>query len=413
NMASQQVSPTVPSASVIGNAFVHQYYNVLHQSPQMVFRFYNDSSKLGRPEPNGELSCITTMEAINEKIVSLDYGEYKAEIKTVDSQESFNHGVLVLVTGALLGKTVRRNFTQSFFLAPQEKGFFVLNDVFRYLEEPQQLEPRSGLFNGASDQAINAPPAEAVEELAPVQELHEAEEQAPQLDEELPVEEERAFPSEHEEGSGAEEEASSLETAEVVQSEQPVAADISVVPPEEAPKKSYASIVKVTKKYSSPVQAPAVVRTVSANVEWQAIVPTQSPLASEPLAPPSAPESSNSIEAEADGCSIYIKNLPLNATTTQLDEEFKKFGPIKPGGIQVRSNKQHGFCYGFVEFESSSSVQSAIEAAPIIGGRQAYVEEKRPAGSKAPRGRFQPGRGGFRNDVTRGRGGYGGRGYGR
>jgi hypothetical protein len=54
----------------------------------------------------------------------------------VDAQDSFSGGVLVLVTGYLSGKdTLRRKFSQSFFLAPQDKGYFVLNDVFRYVDE--------------------------------------------------------------------------------------------------------------------------------------------------------------------------------------------------------------------------------------------------------------------------------------
>lgn len=74
-------------------------------------------------------------QAINEKILSLDYGEFNAEITTVDAQESYNGGVLVLVTGYLTGKdSVTRKFTQSFFLAPQDKGYFVLNDMFRYVD---------------------------------------------------------------------------------------------------------------------------------------------------------------------------------------------------------------------------------------------------------------------------------------
>ncbi|RZR85639.1 hypothetical protein BHM03_00012657 [Ensete ventricosum] len=54
----------------------------------------------------------------------------------------------------------------------------------------------------------------------------------------------------------------------------------------------------------------------------------------------------------------------MDATPAQLEEVFKKFGPIKPGGIQVRSHKYlqlQGFCFGFVEFEVASAVQSAIE----------------------------------------------------
>ena len=57
----------------------------------------------------------------------------------MDAQDSFNGGVLVLVTGYLTGKdSLRRKFTQSFFLAPQDKGYFVLNDVFRYVDDGSQ-----------------------------------------------------------------------------------------------------------------------------------------------------------------------------------------------------------------------------------------------------------------------------------
>ena len=59
-----------------------------------------------------------------------------AEIKTADAQQSYGSGVIVLVTGYLTGRdNVRKKFAQSFFLAPQEKGFFVLNDVFRYVDD--------------------------------------------------------------------------------------------------------------------------------------------------------------------------------------------------------------------------------------------------------------------------------------
>jgi hypothetical protein len=73
--------------------------------------------------------------------MSLDYGDFKAEIVTVDSQDSLTGGVLVMVTGALSSQmSGKRNFVQSFFLAPQEKGYFVLNDIFRYVDEEFDLE---------------------------------------------------------------------------------------------------------------------------------------------------------------------------------------------------------------------------------------------------------------------------------
>lgn len=41
----------------------------------------------------------------------------------------------------------------------------------------------------------------------------------------------------------------------------------------------------------------------------------------------------------AEGPSIYVKGLPQNATPAMLENEFRKFGPIRNGGIQVRSQK--------------------------------------------------------------------------
>ncbi|MEI4872719.1 hypothetical protein Q8G47_28750, partial [Klebsiella pneumoniae] len=80
-----------------------------------------------------------------------------------------------------------------------------------------------------------------------------------------------------------------------------------------------------------------------------------------------------------------------------------KFGPIKQGGVQVRSNK--GFCFGFVEFKDLNSMHNTIQASPItIGDRQAAVEIKRTTTRVgSARGRFPSGRGGFRNDSFRGR----------
>ncbi|KAG4378083.1 hypothetical protein GLYMA_18G267400v4 [Glycine max] len=139
--------PTTPSAQVVGNAFVEQYYHILHHSPDLVYRFYQDSSVISRPDSSGVMTSVTTMKGINEKILSLNFKEFKAEIKTADAQKSYKEGVTVLVTGCLTGKdNLRRKFAQSFFLAPQDNGYFVLNDVFRYVEdhEPSELPPVTG-----------------------------------------------------------------------------------------------------------------------------------------------------------------------------------------------------------------------------------------------------------------------------
>ncbi|KAJ0733520.1 putative Ras GTPase-activating protein-binding protein [Helianthus annuus] len=53
---------------------------------------------------------------------------------TTTMDESLNGGVSVLVTGYMNGMdNIQQQFTQSFFLAPQDKGYFVLNGMFRYM----------------------------------------------------------------------------------------------------------------------------------------------------------------------------------------------------------------------------------------------------------------------------------------
>ncbi|XP_057509426.1 nuclear transport factor 2-like isoform X2 [Actinidia eriantha] len=397
------------SAQVVGNAFVQQYYRIQHLSPALVHRFYQDISKLGRPEDDGTMSITTTMQAINAKILSLNYGEYSTEIKSVDAQESYNGGVHVLVTGHLAGKDIKiRNFTQTFFLAPQDKGYFVLNDMVRYVED---INHHNGNQNSNNDvEALLTPE----QDHSPVQEIHVSEQTVDPVE---VNEEEVLNPSPSNNGE-----------VSVVEEEVPVAEVVDEVPDdslmvvesnskiEEVPKKSYASIVMDMKEsvvmLSSPVPAPQ--RSVAKIQEQQVnLTPASVSAVETPVSGSDAMENGNNQEGEADGYSIYIRGLPLNAVPALLEDEFKKFGPIKSDGIQVRSNK--GFCFGFVEFEVASAVQKAIEASPItIGGRQAFVEEKRSTNSRVSnRGRFPPGRGyGFRNDG--GRGNYGsGRGYSR
>jgi RNA recognition motif-containing protein len=41
----------------------------------------------------------------------------------------------------------------------------------------------------------------------------------------------------------------------------------------------------------------------------------------------------------ADVHSVYIKNLPSNIMPADVEKEFARFGSIKPGGVNVRSQK--------------------------------------------------------------------------
>ncbi|GJX85522.1 nuclear transport factor 2 [Tanacetum coccineum] len=119
----------------VGKAFVDKYDQILRESPEQLYRFYRDNSTLGRPEASSSLSNTTTINGIKAKIQSHSYGDYKFEIKSVDAQESLEGEVYVLVIGYLTGKEkILKKFTQWFLVAPMDNGYFVRNDMFRYIE---------------------------------------------------------------------------------------------------------------------------------------------------------------------------------------------------------------------------------------------------------------------------------------
>ncbi|KAF3435942.1 hypothetical protein FNV43_RR23034 [Rhamnella rubrinervis] len=372
--------PPTPTADLVGNAFVHQYYLILHQSPELVHRFYQDTSKLGRPEENGVMSITSTMQAINEKILSLDYGKLSADITTVDAQDSHNGECLSLYVDEETHQTGNQVLVNDVDgpLTPKHDS----SDV----HENHVSEPVTAVSDDVDAVEVYNTETEGVlveEEEAPV----------PEIVDEIPDD---------------------MQTVDEYNTKT-----------EAVPKKSYASIVKVMKEnavpFSAPTPSPAKsaaqknqeqhVRAAPAPAPAPAPTPT---LVSETLASSTNVNENGHMQEAEDGYSIYIKGLPANSTIALIENEFQKFGPIKSGGIQVRHQK--GFCYGFVEFEVASAVQSAIEASPVmVGGRPTIVEEKRSTNAGNSRGRFPSVRGnGYRNEGTRGRGNYGGgRGYGR
>ncbi|KAK8522832.1 hypothetical protein V6N13_115778 [Hibiscus sabdariffa] len=386
----------------IGNAFVKQYYTILHKDPSHAYKFYLDLSVLSRPGPDGTMKSVTTLKEINELILSLDYQSFRAEISCADAQFSLANGVFVLVTGSLIGTDdVRRKFTQSFFLAPQEGGYYVLNDLFRYVDDK---EPVDVACNDVDESSQAALPRDA--EVTPVPKNAEENHVAAPSDNDDNSVKEVSLPLDNEKLSFPENGVVSEQLPPPAEKNQkdshPMSQTTPLVVQEDAPKKSYLSVVHVLTKNSAPFRAPP--------PKFKPVEQSQKPAIPEESAPKinKTPERNN--ESSGKNTSIFVANLPMNATEETLYEVFQKFGAIKPNGIQVRSFKDNKNCFGFVEFESATSVQSAVMASPItIGNRQANIEEKR-----GPNNGGRPGWGGYRdengyrNDNIRVRGNFNG-----
>ncbi|KAG8654229.1 nuclear transport factor 2 isoform X2 [Manihot esculenta] len=408
-----QAEESTPTPQVVGNAFVEQYYNILSKSPEVVHKFYQNSSVISRPDFDGLMSSASTLDGIDKMILSLDYKDCVVEILTTDAQESFGDGVIVLVTGFFTGKeNIRRKFTQVFFLAPQDsRAYFVLNDVFRYVDEEAAVPIK---INDADEAAPVTPDPEPTL----VSNHTSVDPAAPSLEEDTVQAEETSHPLDNGKISTPDEVVSSPSVGTQQNDVPPVSSntvqtDASSVPKaivsdvqEDLPKKSYASVANALNYKKQPFQQ----RILPAKPVEQSraiVVPEASPRPAN-----NKPVEKNNTTNPVKGYSIFVANLPMNATVEQLVETFEKFGPIKPNGVQVRSYKQEKNCFGFVEFESANSMQSALEISSIkIGDRLAHIEEKK---ANNEGGKFPSRKVGFRNDSFRSRGNFGGgRGYGR
>ncbi|XP_054805942.1 nuclear transport factor 2-like isoform X1 [Prosopis cineraria] len=414
------------TAAQVGTYFVGQYYQVLQHQPEFVHQFYSDSSTMLRIDGNNR-ETATTMPQIHALVMSLRYAG--VEIKSAHSLESWSAGVLVMVSGSVQMKEYnqRRKFMQTFFLAPQEKGFFVLNDIFHFVEEDPIPHHQAVLFSQSNlDSKLNAPmsinkpvssyllgadiqarefvPTNEVKENGVVDNYGYSEQRMQHVSD-----------SEHiREDNTAEESNGSLQvTVNVVQDHVPASAE---EPAEEPQKHTYASILRVAKGQPTPSMPaqPSYDKHVSS--EWDPQTCSQQPTSANTFERPDtdagAAEEVPAMEDEGEIKSVYVRNLSPAVSASEIEEEFKKFGPIRPDGVVIRSRKDVGVCYAFVEFMDMNGVHNAVKVSTVqIAGRQVYIEERRPNSYIPSRGRRGRGRGGYQSEAPRGR--FGSRGFGR
>ncbi|GAA6041085.1 hypothetical protein JCM8097_004712 [Rhodosporidiobolus ruineniae] len=120
----------------IGWAFLSQYYSFLNKDPARLHCFYTKRSTLIHSTEGEDTSACYGQQEIHTKIMSLGFDDCKVYISNVDSQSSAEGGIIVQVIGEMSNANGSwRKFAQTFFLAEQPNGYFVLNDICRYLKE--------------------------------------------------------------------------------------------------------------------------------------------------------------------------------------------------------------------------------------------------------------------------------------
>ncbi|KAG8366450.1 hypothetical protein BUALT_Bualt17G0081200 [Buddleja alternifolia] len=396
----------------VADAFVKQYYAILNKSPENVHKFYQESSLLGWPGSDGVVTPVTTLSGINDRVMSTDYKNCSVEIKTTDAQQSLEGGVIVAVTGSSTGEDdVKRNFSQTFFLAKQEKGFYVLNDILRFFdvcvsitdtvvkEDDVNDQPAPTMQNSVS-RDISDGPASPQTKAVVENENGKVEEALDPLPRESVARK-----------------ASSKSSVASLEKPRPVVAPPVSNVKEDAKKITYASMLAKEARVTSPRtalvtssnQAVASPTTKSSadigdgapKVSTPTRAVSQAPVALSKVAPKLATPSNDAQNtgAYADARGIYIGRLPYDITKQGIVDVVKKFGAVRRTAdtIQIRRHED-GFCCGFVEFESADAARRAVEAAIIdivflqahhvyFGDKEAYITYKRSSYNRGNDGR--------------------------
>ncbi len=110
------------------------------------------------------------LKEIHNKITSIGFEDCKVFIHSVDAQSSANGGIIIQVIGEMSNRSEPwRKFVQTFFLAEQPNGYFVLNDIFRFLKEdhPESDEGEPEQATTEAEQDSASPQLQAVPPLSP------------------------------------------------------------------------------------------------------------------------------------------------------------------------------------------------------------------------------------------------------
>ncbi|XXG96481.1 hypothetical protein Hte_002764 [Hypoxylon texense] len=141
----EQSSSTSPNSNLgkdeVAWFFVEQYYTTLSKNPEKLHLFYSKRSQFVYGLEAEIANVSVGRQNIQERIKQLDFQDCKVRVSNVDSQASFDN-IVIQVIGETSNKAGDpKKFVQTFVLAQQPSGYFVLNDILRYIDDEDDEEP--------------------------------------------------------------------------------------------------------------------------------------------------------------------------------------------------------------------------------------------------------------------------------
>lgn len=285
-------------------------------------------------------------------------------LKVMDSQYSVNQGIVITAVGSfnrLEGATVKtRRFVQTFFLEAQTpNSYSIRNDILRYLNEtPQQVvvaakeeaKPQPTSTPAPTTTASTNGTAEA-HTTAPVAESNGDAKKQPQ-DKKKPAPGSPTAARKARPARKGDDTKKSRETKPEQGQEQPAAA-------KPAKPTTYATIVSgnaapSATTPSAPVTAAKPKSAAGAAPKKQA--PPQQQAQNQQQAQQqqqARPLKEKKPRQEREGHSVYVGNLPFEATSEQVYNLFAKFGTIKDVALKRG--------YGFVDLTSAEDLKKVVD----------------------------------------------------
>ncbi|ORX69942.1 NTF2-domain-containing protein [Linderina pennispora] len=168
----------------VGWMFAQEYYTIMNKDPSKLHCFYNAKSMLIHGDEGKMLKQANGLQEISAAIASQKFSNCKIHVSNVDIMSAIKGNIVIQVIGEMSndGQASRR-FAQTFLLAEQVGGYYVHNDILRYLKEEEDVEDEV-------EQAEEV--KETIKEEAPKAETNgpgEAEAAAPAVEEATKVEE--------------------------------------------------------------------------------------------------------------------------------------------------------------------------------------------------------------------------------
>jgi len=406
--SSNPLAPSTPPA-VVANRFVVKYYTMLNERPQTLFHFYKDNSTMTHMhEDSTTEEIVTGKENINKKIQSLNYQDCTVKITALDAQVSEGGGVLISVIGEMSNKgEPGRRFVHTFFLAVQTDpvGFYIRNDIFRYLKDAANVQTPV-----AEQPAVHhvAPVVEVKEEhiapviatpnptpvepevpihVAPVVETPKVEHVAPketiapapvvtEQPKEVPVPKEQPKEKKEEEKK-PEHPAQHTSTTTSHRQQEPKPPKQKKPQPQPQQQQVAHPVPEEKKANQSPTWATVLASPGSSHPTPQVLLQLQTQQKEEEKKQQEDKKKEKKVGQDNPECTVIVTNLPYSVLEDKVRTTFLQFGDIK--GINLRNG------FAFIEFASAEIANKAVAQTQQIqlDGRTISIDpRKKKFGSK-------------------------------